>query len=40
MPPKVVETVQILAKAPTGAIEFRDDVDLIEQVIKSLQYCL
>ncbi|XP_075972436.1 protein phosphatase 1 regulatory subunit 36-like [Anticarsia gemmatalis] len=32
LPPKAVEAVQIPTKAPTGAIEFRDDVDLIEQI--------
>ncbi|KAL0839563.1 hypothetical protein ABMA28_016256 [Loxostege sticticalis] len=31
-PPQPVEAIQILAKAPTGTIEFRDDVDLIEQI--------
>lgn len=39
LPPKPVETIQILAKAPTGTIEFRDDVDLIEQVSVS-SFCL
>ena len=32
LPPKPVETIHIKPKAPTGAIEFRDDIDLIEQV--------
>ncbi|CAH0397451.1 unnamed protein product [Chilo suppressalis] len=32
LPPKPVEAIQILAKAPTGTVEFRDDVDLIEQI--------
>lgn len=32
LPPKIVETIQMPTKAPTGAVEFRDDVDLIEQV--------
>ncbi|XP_028032830.1 protein phosphatase 1 regulatory subunit 36-like [Bombyx mandarina] len=32
LPPQPVETIQISTKAPTGAIEFRDDVDLIEQI--------
>ncbi|XP_050342113.1 protein phosphatase 1 regulatory subunit 36-like [Nymphalis io] len=32
LPPKPVETIQIPIKAPTGTIEFRDDVDLIEQI--------
>ncbi|CAB3224903.1 unnamed protein product [Arctia plantaginis] len=32
LPPKIVETIQIPTKAPTGAVEFRDDVDLIEQI--------
>lgn len=36
MPPKPVEAVQIMTKAPTGTVEFRDDVDLIEQVPRSL----
>ncbi|XP_053600345.1 protein phosphatase 1 regulatory subunit 36-like isoform X3 [Plodia interpunctella] len=27
-----VETIQIPTKAPTGTVEFRDDVDLIEQI--------
>lgn len=34
LPPVAVETIQMSTKAPTGAIEFRDDVDLIEQVIQ------
>ncbi|KAJ0179334.1 hypothetical protein K1T71_005046 [Dendrolimus kikuchii] len=32
LPPKPVEAVQIPTKAPTGTVEFRDDVDLIEQI--------
>ncbi|XP_073967324.1 protein phosphatase 1 regulatory subunit 36-like [Choristoneura fumiferana] len=32
LPPVAVETIQMPTKAPTGAIEFRDDVDLIEQL--------
>ncbi|XP_052751725.1 protein phosphatase 1 regulatory subunit 36 isoform X3 [Galleria mellonella] len=32
LPPKPVEAIQILTKAPTGTVEFRDDVDLIEQI--------
>lgn len=32
LPPAHVEAVQITSKAPTGTIEFRDDIDLIEQV--------
>ncbi|XP_059060151.1 uncharacterized protein LOC131853309 [Achroia grisella] len=32
LPTKPVETIQILTKAPTGTVEFRDDVDLIEQI--------
>ncbi|CAH2063270.1 unnamed protein product, partial [Iphiclides podalirius] len=32
LPPKPVETFQIPTKAPTGTVEFRDDVDLIEQI--------
>ncbi|XP_026747134.1 uncharacterized protein LOC113508356 isoform X1 [Trichoplusia ni] len=32
IPPKLIETIQMTAKAPTGNIEFRDDVDLIEQI--------
>lgn len=34
LPPVAVETIQMSTKAPTGAIEFRDDVDLIEQVFR------
>ncbi|KAL4708782.1 hypothetical protein ACJJTC_011746 [Scirpophaga incertulas] len=30
--PKQVEAIQIPIKAPTGAVEFRDDIDLIEQL--------
>ncbi|KAJ8726989.1 hypothetical protein PYW08_015386 [Mythimna loreyi] len=32
LPPVTIEAVQIPSKAPTGAIEFRDDIDLIEQL--------
>ncbi|CAG9791971.1 unnamed protein product [Diatraea saccharalis] len=32
LPPKPVEAIQILSKAPTGTVEFRDDIDLIEQI--------
>ncbi|XP_046979003.1 protein phosphatase 1 regulatory subunit 36-like [Vanessa cardui] len=32
LPPKPVEAIQIPIKAPTGTVEFRDDVDLIEQI--------
>ncbi|XP_026747133.1 protein phosphatase 1 regulatory subunit 36-like [Trichoplusia ni] len=32
LPPALIESVQITTKAPTGNIEFRDDVDLIEQL--------
>ncbi|CAH0628891.1 unnamed protein product [Chrysodeixis includens] len=32
LPPTIVETVQITSKPPMGHIQFRDDVDLIEQV--------
>ncbi|CAK1578357.1 unnamed protein product [Parnassius mnemosyne] len=32
LPEKEVEFIQIPIKAPTGTIEFRDDVDLIEQI--------
>ncbi|PZC82030.1 uncharacterized protein LOC110372350 [Helicoverpa armigera] len=32
LPPKQIENIQIQTKAPTGTIEFRDDVDLIEQI--------
>ncbi|XP_053600347.1 uncharacterized protein LOC128669493 isoform X5 [Plodia interpunctella] len=32
LPPVAVETIQIPTKAPTGTVEFRDDVDLIEQI--------
>ncbi|XP_013134589.1 PREDICTED: uncharacterized protein LOC106100312 [Papilio polytes] len=32
LPPKPIETIQIPTKALTGAVEFRDDVDLIEQI--------
>ncbi|CAH0628890.1 unnamed protein product [Chrysodeixis includens] len=32
LPPKQIETIQMTTKAPTGNIEFRDDVDLIEQI--------
>lgn len=38
LPPALIESVQITTKAPTGNIEFRDDVDLIEQVIKTSNY--
>ncbi|KAJ8725015.1 hypothetical protein PYW07_015973 [Mythimna separata] len=31
-PPVIVESVHMATKAPTGTIEFRDDVDLIEQI--------
>ncbi|CAH0721726.1 unnamed protein product, partial [Brenthis ino] len=36
LPPKPVEAIQIPIKAPTGTIEFRDDVDLIEQDAKDI----
>ncbi|KAI8440218.1 hypothetical protein MSG28_001598 [Choristoneura fumiferana] len=36
LPPVAVETIQMPTKAPTGAIEFRDDVDLIEQDAKDI----
>ncbi|KAG6459898.1 hypothetical protein O3G_MSEX011669 [Manduca sexta] len=36
LPPKPVEAIQILTKAPTGTVEFRDDVDLIEQDVKDI----
>ncbi|XP_050671292.1 protein phosphatase 1 regulatory subunit 36-like isoform X2 [Leptidea sinapis] len=32
LPPKPVEAIHIPIKAPTGTVEFRDDVDLIEQI--------
>lgn len=32
-PPVVVDAIPIPIKAPTGTVEFRDDIDLIEQVI-------
>ncbi|XP_053600343.1 protein phosphatase 1 regulatory subunit 36-like isoform X1 [Plodia interpunctella] len=32
LPPMAVEAIQIPTKAPTGTVEFRDDVDLIEQI--------
>ncbi|XP_068628072.1 protein phosphatase 1 regulatory subunit 36-like [Battus philenor] len=32
LPPKPVEAIQIPTKALTGTIEFRDDVDLLEQI--------
>nr|XP_034825779.1 uncharacterized protein LOC117983358 isoform X3 [Maniola hyperantus] len=32
LPPELIEAIQIPTKAPTGAIEFRDDIDLIEQI--------
>ncbi|XP_013185512.1 protein phosphatase 1 regulatory subunit 36-like [Amyelois transitella] len=32
LPPAPVEAIQIPTKAPTGTVEFRDDVDLIEQI--------
>nr|XP_032512115.1 protein phosphatase 1 regulatory subunit 36-like [Danaus plexippus plexippus] len=32
LPPKQVEIIQMPTKAPTGTIDFRDDVDLIEQI--------
>ncbi|PZC82028.1 hypothetical protein B5X24_HaOG211584 [Helicoverpa armigera] len=38
LPPARVETVQITTKAPTGAIEFRDDIDLIEQLRYKRRY--
>lgn len=40
LPPKPVEAVQIHTKAPTGAVEFRDDVDLIEQVSSTRNFLL
>lgn len=33
LPPQAVEVAQISLKAPTGTIEFRDDVDVLEQVL-------
>ncbi|KPJ16919.1 Uncharacterized protein C14orf50 [Papilio machaon] len=36
LPPKPIETIQIPTKVPTGAVEFRDDVDLIEQDVKDV----
>ncbi|CAH1635188.1 unnamed protein product [Spodoptera littoralis] len=36
LPPAHVEAVQITTKAPTGTIEFRDDIDLIEQDVKDI----
>ncbi|XP_072941808.1 protein phosphatase 1 regulatory subunit 36-like isoform X1 [Epargyreus clarus] len=32
LPPQLIETIQVPTKAPTGTVEFRDDVDLIEQI--------
>lgn len=32
LPPKAVEAITISLKAPTGTIEFRDDIDVLEQV--------
>ncbi|XP_045763420.1 protein phosphatase 1 regulatory subunit 36-like [Maniola jurtina] len=32
LPPQLIEAIQIPTKAPTGTIEFRDDIDLIEQI--------
>ena len=32
LPPVKTESIQVTSKAPTGAVEFRDDIDLIEQV--------
>ncbi|XP_035431509.2 protein phosphatase 1 regulatory subunit 36 isoform X2 [Spodoptera frugiperda] len=38
LPPAHVEAVQITSKAPTGTIEFRDDIDLIEQLRYKRRY--
>ncbi|XP_022829588.1 protein phosphatase 1 regulatory subunit 36-like [Spodoptera litura] len=38
LPPAHVEAVQITTKAPTGTIEFRDDIDLIEQLRYKRRY--
>ncbi|XP_049865493.1 protein phosphatase 1 regulatory subunit 36-like [Pectinophora gossypiella] len=32
LPPELVETVAVTVKVPTGTVEFRDDIDLIEQL--------
>ncbi|CAH0669054.1 unnamed protein product [Spodoptera exigua] len=36
LPPVNIEALQITSKAPTGTIEFRDDIDLIEQDVKDI----
>ncbi|XP_052738073.1 protein phosphatase 1 regulatory subunit 36-like [Bicyclus anynana] len=32
LPPQLIEAIQLPIKVPTGTIEFRDDIDLIEQI--------
>ncbi|CAH2269260.1 jg19217 [Pararge aegeria aegeria] len=36
LPPQLIEAIQIPTKVPTGTIEFRDDIDLIEQDVKDI----
>ncbi|KAF9412887.1 hypothetical protein HW555_008733 [Spodoptera exigua] len=38
LPPVNIEALQITSKAPTGTIEFRDDIDLIEQLRYKRRY--